>query len=531
MKPGADRQSPMSVVNLGVFTLAVVLAAPAFDIARVPAVHAVDSQATAKGLLDILEFGAVGDGVTLNTAPIQAAIDACSSQRAAGVLVAGGRFVTGTLYLKSYVTLHVAPGAEILGSTNIGDYATDTHAIMYKNESHMDRCLIFARDAEHIGIEGAGVIDGRGGREHFPNPDDLAKNRPMLIRFLECSSIRMRDVTLRNPASWTTAWLYCQDIVVDGVTIQSRVNDNGDGLDFDGCERVRVSNCAFDTSDDSICLQTSQPDRACRDITISNCIFVSQWAGLRIGLLSRGDFSNIVVSDCVFRDIRDSGLKIQMCEGAEMRNMLFANLVMENVPRPVFMTFGQQRAARDAPPGVATMKALRDITFSNLLVDASTCGADSAFILVGLPGHPIENITFDNVRFRSGGGCSTEDANPQPLRDLTLAAIGEHWPEYFSFQRTVPCHGIYAGHVQGLTVRDALLQVQDADARPAIFCHDVADLELSRITIGSLPSSGPRVMLHQVRTAVLDQVRSAGTDQEITEHRDSEGVTITPRRP
>ena len=529
MKLHKNNRPSTTISSLGAFTSGMALAVWTLAMALTPAVRAIDAQPMSTGMLDIRDFGAVGDGVTLNTAQIQAAIDTCSSNRAAGVLVAGGRFVTGTLCLKSHVTLHLAAGSEILGSTSIGDYATNTHANMYKNESRMDRCLIFARGAEHIGIEGAGVIDGRGAREYFPNQDDSLENRPMLIRFLECSSIRMRDVTLRNPASWTTGWLYCQDIVVDGVTIQSRVNDNGDGLDFDGCERVRVSNCAFDTSDDSICLQTSRPDRACRDVTISNCIFVSHWAGIRIGLLSRGDFSNVTVTNCVFRDIQDAGLKIQMCEGGEMRNMLFANLVMENVPRPVFMTFGQQRAAKDAPPGLAAMKALRDITFSNLLVDSSACGKDSAFILVGLPGHPIENVTLDNIRFRSGGGGTAGDSKSQTLPDLTLEAIGDHWPEYYCFKRTVPCHGIYAGHVKELTIRDTILQVKDADARPAIVCDDVVDLELNRITIGASPSTEPLVVLHQVRKALLDQVRSAGTAREMTKLQDSESVTITPR--
>lgn len=479
------------------------------------------------GMLDVRDFGAVGDGATVNTLAIQAAIDACSERRAAGVLVAGGRFVTGTIRLKSYVTLFIAAGAELAGSTNIADYATDTHTNLYKGEPDMDRCLIFARGAEHIGIGGNGVINGRGARSNFPNKDDPARNRPMLIRFMECSSLRMRDVTLRDPAGWTSAWLYCKDIVVDGVTIQSRANANGDGLDFDGCEGVRVSNCAFDTSDDSICLQTSRPDRPCRDITINNCIFVSQWAGIRIGLMSRGDFSNVTVNNCIFRDIQDSGLKIQMCEGAEMRNMIFGNLIMENVPRPVFMTFGQQRACKDAPPGVAPMKALRDIVFHNLLLDSSACGKDSAIILVGLPDHPIENITLENIRFRSGGGGTMADANPNTLPDLTLEVLKDHWPEYKCFGRAVPCHGIYAGHVKGLTIRDVNLQVRHADVRPAIVCDDVTDLEISRVRVGASPSFEPLVILHNVRDALLEQVTATVATREIARSFASKNVVIT----
>lgn len=143
------------------------------------------------------------------------------------------------------------------------------------------------------------------------------------------------------------------------LTIHSRANHNGDGLDFDGCQNVRVSNCAFDTSDDSICLQASRQDRPCRDVVITNCSFCSKWAGIRIGLLSRGNIENVTVSNCIFKDIQDSGLKIQVCEGGIMQNMTFSNLVMTNVPRPIFMTFCQQRACCDAPEEMAPMQLRR----------------------------------------------------------------------------------------------------------------------------------------------------------------------------
>jgi hypothetical protein len=434
-------------------------------------------------MIDIRDFGAIGDGTTVNTHAIQAAIDACSRDGHDGVLIAGGRYVTGTLYLKDHAILHVAAGAELLGSTDIADYATDTHKNMYRNELHMDRCLIFARDAEGIGIEGHGVIDGRGHRDAFPHSGDPAHqsgrphHRPMLIRFLDCSRIRVRDITLRNPASWTSAWLYCSDIVVDGVTIHSRANWNGDGLDFDGCRNVRVSNCAFDTSDDSICLQTSRPDRPCRDVVITNCLFTSKWAGIRIGLLSRGDFSNVIVSNCVFRDIDDAGLKIQLCEGGEMSHMLFANLVMRNVPRPVFITFGQQSACVDAGGELAPMKAMRSLMFSSLLIDASTCGKDAAIILAGQPGHSIEDIAFNDIHMVTGGGGTQQDAERR-LPDLVPELLAGWWPEYSSFGATVPAHGIYADHVDGLSITNCTFDTAEDDSRPAVVCHDVTRLKL-----------------------------------------------------
>jgi polygalacturonase len=380
--------------------------------------------------------------------------------------------LTGTIYLKSNIVLEIASGAVLLGSTRIADYTRDTHKQMYRGETHMDRCLIFARDARNIGLTGQGTIDGQGARSNFPNTNDPSNNRPMMIRFLNCTNIRMRDLTLVNPASWTSAWLYCNDIVVDGLSIRSRVNTNGDGLDFDGCKNVRVSNCAFDTSDDSICLQTSRPDRSCRDIVITNCTFCSKWAGIRIGLLSRGDFSNVTVSNCIFRDIDDSGLKIQMCEGGEMKRMIFANLVMVNVPRPIFMTFCQQRACVDAPYNMAPMKALRDMVFTNILVDAVERDKDTAFILTGLPGHPIENVTFSNISMRTQGGGTKEDTE-NTLAELDLAALGSNWPEYQYLGGTVPAYGLYARHIRGLKMNHVDFTTVIPDARPDIVLLDV----------------------------------------------------------
>jgi polygalacturonase len=435
-------------------------------------------QCTENGMhqYDIRDFGAVGDSRTLNTTTIQSAIDQCHTDGGGTVTIAQGSYVTGTIYLKSHVHLHLEAGATLLGSPDIADYTTDTHKQMYKAETHMDRCLIFARDATGIGIGGAGTIDGQGQQGNFPNAGDPGGNRPMLIRLLNCSNIRMRDITLVRPASWTSAWLYCSDIVVEGIRIHSRVNGNGDGLDFDGCTDVRVSNCSFDTSDDSICLQTSRPDRPCRDIVVTNCTFCSKWAGMRIGLLSLANFENVAVSNCVFRDIDDAGLKIQLCEGAEMKRMLFSDLVMENVPRPVFMTFGQQRACTDAPDGVAPMQAMGDMVFSNILVDATACGKDAAFIFTGLPGHPIEDLTLRNITMTAAGGGTTEDANAE-LAELDLAAIGNHWPEYTCFGTTVPAYGMYFRHVRSLAMSQIRLRTTAPDQRPDILLIDTAIID------------------------------------------------------
>ncbi len=482
------------------------------------------SAATHPACYPVTDFGARGDGVTVNTQSIQATIEACSGEGGGRVLVAGGSFVTGTLFLKDYVDLHIAPGATLLGSTDIADYAENTHKNMYKNEPHMDRCLIFARGVKTISITGSGTIDGQGQRKNFPNKG--SRYRPMMIRLLDCTNIRMRDVTLKNPAAWTSAWLYCSDIVVDGITIHSRANGNGDGLDFDGCRDVRVSNCAFDTSDDSICLQTSRVDRPCRDVVITNCSFCSKWAGIRIGLLSRGNIENITMNNCVFKDIQDSGLKIQMCEGGVMQNMTFSNLIMSNVPRPLFMTFCQQRACCEAPDAMAPMQALRQMSFSHILVDNRMCDQNSAIVITGLPGHPIEDLCLSHIQFYTGGGGTATEAARRSLPEYTLETLKGWWPEYSLLGGAVPCHGVYARHVKGLTLNDIQIKTIKPDARPAIVCDDVSGLTLAGLGLQGQVEAEAMIRLQEVRDGLIHSCHVSGSCQAFMNEENSSHIEI-----
>lgn len=429
---------------------------------------------------NVKDYGAVNDGTTLNTIAIQTAINECTRNGGGTVLLAGGgNYMTGTLYLKDNVTLHIGNGTVLLGSPNYKDYATDTHKNMYKNEPHMDRCLIFAKDATSIAIEGYGTIDGNGHKEFF-NKDT---GRPMMIRFLNCKDIHLNDITLINPAAWTSAWLYCDAISVSGITIVSRVNGNGDGLDFDGCTDVRVINSTFDTSDDSICLQASRPDRPCKNVVVSNCTFTSKWAGMRIGLLSRGNIESVSVTNCTFRDIQDSGLKIQQNEGGEMKNMVFSNLVMENVPRPIFMTFCQQRASNETPEGqFEPLKRMHNFIFSNIVVDNSKGDKNSAFFFTGLPGHKIEEVVLKDIHLTISGGGTKEDAQKVKIKEYTIDVLDGWWPE-FHLVGTLPASGIYARHIDGLVLENIQVNTIAKDARKVVVFDDVSNARIRDVRI------------------------------------------------
>lgn len=427
---------------------------------------------------NVLDYGAKADGVTLDTKAVQNAIDLCTKEGGGRVIIPSGKTVViGTIYLKDFVTLYIENGAVLLGSLNYSDYTTDTHKNTYKDEPHMDRCLIFARDAKSFSIEGKGTIDANGHPENFTKEKG---GRPMMLRFLNCNDIRLRDVTLLNPAAWTSAWLYCNEIVVDGIKIISRVNHNGDGLDFDGCTNVRVANSSFDTSDDSICLQTSRPDKPCKNIVITNCVFTSKWAAMRIGLASRGDFESITVSNCTFHDIQDSGLKIQMNEGGEMKNMIFSNIIMKNVPRPIFLTFCQQRAGVDSPETMFPMKAMHGFSFNNMIIDNSELDKNSIIFFTGMPKNYVTDIQINNIQMTVSGGGNQEDANKKNIKEYTLETLDGWWPE-FSKVGTLPASGIYARHIAGLYINNFQLITISDDKRKIIVLDDVLNYNQNSI--------------------------------------------------
>ncbi|MFY0598117.1 MAG: right-handed parallel beta-helix repeat-containing protein [Cyclobacteriaceae bacterium] len=427
---------------------------------------------------NVMDFGAIGDGITKDTQAVQDAIDACTKSGGGTVLIPSGKtVVVGTIYLKDFVTLHIENGGTLLGSPDIADYATDTHKNMYKKEPHMNRCLIFAKNAKSFAIEGYGTIDGNG---HPQNLNNKNGGRPMLMRFMNCRDIHMRDVTIINPAAWVSAWLYCDEIVVDGIRIHSRVNNNGDGLDFDGCTNVRVSNSSFDTSDDSICLQASLPEKPCKNVVITNCTFESKWAGMRIGLLSRGDFESVTVTNCTFSNIDDSGLKIQMNEGGEMKNMTFSNLTMKNVPRPIFMTFTQQKACVDAPEEMYPMKSMHDFIFTGISVDNRELDKNSAIFITGMPNNYIENIILRDIQFKVAGGGTVADADKTDHNEYTLEVLNGWWPE-FSGVGTLPAHGVFARHISGLFIDNVHISTETKDARPAVVFDDVVNGNTSNI--------------------------------------------------
>ncbi len=431
-------------------------------------------------VFDARDYGAVGDGETLNTQALQKAIDACAARGGGTLVIPAGRYLTGTLFLRDHITLRLDAGAVLLGSTELKDYPSKTPAFRsYTDVNYVDKCLIYAEKVCNVAIVGQGTIDGQGGAASFK--DKPYKSRPYLIRMIECENVTIRDITLRDSPMWVQHYLVCENLHINGITVHSVVNHNNDGIDIDCCDRVRIANCDINSGDDAIVLKSTAP-KLCQRVTVTNCTIQSRCNGFKCGTETTGGFEDITVSNCVIHDTRLAGIALQMVDGGSLQRVLINNITMLNTRSPISVRLGNrarpylstgpggakgtfQMKEGMKRPGVGTLK---DVLISNVM--ARGANATGCFI-AGLADHAIENVTLHNIRIATVGGGKKE------LVGRTVPENADHYPECRMFG-PLPAYGLYCRHVRNLRLDHVELTYDQPEYRPALFCDDVDGLAL-----------------------------------------------------
>jgi polygalacturonase len=415
---------------------------------------------TAAGMLyDVRGFGAIADGQTLCTEAIQKAIDRCASAGGGTVHLPAGRFVSGTIFMKSDVTLRIDAGATLLGSIDLRDYPVTLPQHRSYTDNYTERCLIYGQNLERVAIVGRGTVDGRGAAFQGPY-----KVRPYTIRFIECRDVVVEGVTIKDSPMWVQHYLACDDVRISGITVKSHVNHNNDGIDIDSCHRVTITGCNIDSGDDAVVLKSTS-DRLCRDVVVSGCVLRSTCNALKMGTESNGGFVNIVFTGCAIRDTRLAGVALEIVDGGVMDRVVVSDITMARVGAPIFIRLGNRaRPFKEDmdKPGVGSM---RNITVSNI---EATGANPTGCAISGLPEAKVENLTLSNIRFSFTGGGTSEEAS---------RAIPEHpekYPEYSMFGR-LPAYGLYCRHVSGLKLTNVHVQLAGQDKRHAVVLEDVKD--------------------------------------------------------
>lgn len=412
---------------------------------------------------------AKGDGRTVWTAALQADIDRLSASGGGVLHFPAGGYVTGTLRLKSGVTLDLASGASLLGNPDIADYA-NPDPFLDGGGAPMGHALIVAVDAENVGITGSGVIDGRGYL--------LKKNqrpylkRPFLIRFVRCRGIAVRGVTLKNPGAWTLTFSGSREIAVAGVTIRTRDQhlSNNDGIDLDSCAEVRVSDCDIETGDDAFVIKSTLPEPS-RAIRMERCVLSTGANAIKFGTESVGGFQDITVADCTVLRAGYSGIALMTEDGGDLCRVAISNIAMRRVSSPIFIRRGSRlRVFRDGPPR-SVPGALRDVSITDVTVREQMLQMEETsglpyripgIVVSGVPGFPVEDVRISKVRMTLDGG-GTEDEGRMVLPELEKA-----YPECCMFGRAYPASAVYLRHVRGIVLKDVVWDFQTPDARPEV---------------------------------------------------------------
>ena len=399
-------------------------------------------------MVDIRECGAQPD--TLCTAAIQQAIDQVHHEGGGTVTIPAGRWLSGTIELRSHVELHLSSGACLQGSDFPADYRETKVAGEYGGS--VSGFLIIADGAEHIAITGLGRIDGRG--QHFmdgfrsvegPYIRRAKEWRPRGIGLTRCQHVTLRDFTIRDAAQWTIHLTGCEDILCQSLRILNSTDiPNNDGIDPDRCRRLRIIGCHIEAGDDCIVLKCTKDNPElgdCEDILIQGCTLISTSAALKIGTESHGNFRRIVATGCTISGSH-RGLTIQLRDHGNVEDIIFSDCIIETRHfHPLWWGQAEPISITAVPRNEnVQVGTIRSVVIRNVL-----CRGENGVFIHGHPDAPIEDLTLDGVQVAVGRTSKW----PGGQHDLRPSGGEEHGGLY-----AAACPGVFLAHCLRPVVRN-----------------------------------------------------------------------------
>ena len=443
---------------------------------------------------NVKSYGAIGDGKNLDSKAINETIEATSKNGGGTVYFPAGKYLSGSIHLKSDITLFLDQGATIIAAPvnaeNGYDEQEESISTKYQDlgHSHWKNSLIWGYDIQNVSIIGTGWINGKNlYKDWVPDSKQDANKAISLYR---CRNIIIRDVTIIHGG-----WFAILATGVDNLTIDNlKIDTNRDAIDIDCCKNVRVSNLFINSPyDDGICLKSTFAlgyARATENVTITNCQLSGYDEGtlldgtykrsnnpeygyhptgrIKFGTESNGGFKNITISNCVFDYCR--GFALETVDGGLLEDVTISNITMRDIVNdPIFLRLG---ARMRGPKGVLIGK-LRRIKINNIIV----YNADPLYTctIAGLPGNPIEDIHLSNIRIYYKGGGTKEQA----IRDVPENA--NNYPEPGMFG-VAPAYGLFVRHAKDIKISDVEFNFMEPDYRPGYIFNDVDGIDMRDVT-------------------------------------------------
>jgi hypothetical protein len=389
------------------------------------------------------------------TSAIQKAVDAAAVNGGI-VRLSRGKYVSGTIELRSGVCLEICAGSELLGSTDLSDYP-EHHAkrlTVQDTSMGMHQSLIFAEGCKNICLRGAGILDGQGSPFHFPGAETAqgTPGRPFLIRIIDCKRVHVADLIMKNAACWMQNYLNCEHLLIEGITVRNHVNYNNDGMDIDGCRNVVIRHCRVSSGDDALCFKGAGQCEL-RRVLVEDCDFYSACNAVKVGTDTQGDFRQVFIRRCRIGGLAedpsglkhacaDSGISLEMVDGGTLEDFLFRDIYITRAWSPFFLRLENRGRVKpgDPAPGPGT---LRHVLLSD--ISGRENGPRGSYIL-GIHEKPIEDIAFRNIMIRQ------EASDGPALKDSDFSEMRGVYPDAHMIDKIgdAPAYGLWARHVRGL---------------------------------------------------------------------------------
>ena len=449
-------------------------------------------------LFNIFDYGAVADGVTLDTAAVQRAVDACSEAGGGKVFFPKGTYVIATVFLKSNVHIELCEGTLILGALDFYAYAQQEEIDypIYQDASHtyFDLSMFVGRNCDNISITGKGKIDMRSvWDEDGVRGKEIRHRGPKCISLKECNNVLICDININNVTDLAIYFAGCENVDVHGIKMCVYI----DGISPDNSKNVKIYDCDVESGDDGIVFKSSYTLNhldVCRNMKVWNCRIKSRCNALKFGTETNGGFYDTHVENIEICDTRISAIAIESVDGAIIDGLTIKNVNMVNVNAPLFIHIGKRMRG----PKGREIGQIKNVTLENINVDGpyepynitawgyisyknndfrqypwifSGVTPENADLMIsgrytdwqmtsnccGLPERHLENITLRNIHMKLDGGVQNYDKN---VPDVPPA-----YPEVYVYGKILPAKGIYFRYIDGLTLDNVTVETYRPDAR------------------------------------------------------------------